>query len=257
MKKLETIDQNFIKTLLDNLPQNIEELSVPKDKNNKKTLELISLAEEKDLSISYNTDKKLSATFKPSQIKDINFLEKLISQKENSLLLILDHVMDPQNVGSILRTALAANVDAVIVSKNRACHLTETVRKVSKGASEIIPFVIVNNIKYLLKNLKTFNFNILGCDGTAEKYYYECDYNLPTAIIMGSEGEGIKPNLKKDIDEMIRIPMNEQIESLNVSNACSVILFEARKKSNVSTKNSYKSYKSNWSWTSYRKKNND
>ena len=66
MKKLETIDQNFIKTLLDNLPQNIEELSVPKDKNNKKTLELISLAEEKDLSISFNTDKKLSATFKPS-----------------------------------------------------------------------------------------------------------------------------------------------------------------------------------------------
>ena len=214
MKKLETIDQNFIKTLLDNLPQNIEELSVPKDKN---------------IPISFNADKKLSATFKPSQIKDINFLEKLISQKDNSLLLILDHVMDPQNVGSILRTALAANVDAVIVSKNRACHLTETVRKVSKGASEIIPFVIVNNIKYLLKNLKTFNFNILGCDGTAEKNYYECDYNLPTAIIMGSEGEGIKPNLKKDIDEMIRIPMNEQIESLNVSNACSVILFEARK----------------------------
>ena len=102
-----------------------------------------------------------------------------------------------QSAGSILRTALAANVDAVIVSKNRACHLTETVRKVSKGASEIIPFVIVNNIKYLLKNLKTLNFNILGCDGTAEKNYYECDYNLPTAIIMGSEGEGIKPNLKK------------------------------------------------------------
>ena len=133
-----------------------------------------------------------------------------------------------QNVGSILRTAVAANVDAVVVSKNRACHLTETVRKVSKGASEIIPFIIVNNIKYLLKNLKTLNFNILGCDGTAEKKYYECDYNLSTAIIMGSEGEGIKPNLKKDIDEMIRIPMNEQIESLNVSNACSVILL-ARK----------------------------
>ena len=229
MKKLETIDQNFIKTLLDNLPQNIEELSVPKDKNNKKTLELISLAEEKDLSISYNTDKKLSATFKPSQIKDINFLEKLISQKENSLLLILDHVMDPQNVGSILRTALAANLDAVIVSKNRACHLTETVRKVSKGASEIVPFIIVNNIKYLLKSLKGENFNIFGCDGGADKNYYECDFKGPTAIIMGSEGEGIKPILKKEVKEMIRIPMNEQIESLNVSNACSVILFEARK----------------------------
>ena len=200
-----------------------------KDKNNKKTLQLISLAKQKDVPILFNSDRKLSATFKPSHNKDINFLEKLISQKKNSLILILDHVMDPQNVGSILRTALAANVDAVVVSKNRACHLTETVRKVSKGASEIIPFVIVNNIKYLLKNLKTINFNILGCDGKAEKNYYECDYNLPTAIIMGSEGEGLKPNLKKDIDEMIRIPMNEQIESLNVSNACSVILFEARK----------------------------
>jgi len=229
MKKLETHDQNFIKTLLDNLPQNIEELSVPKDKNNKKTLELISLAKEKDLPISFNEDKKLVATFIPSQIKDINFLEKLISKKKNPLILILDHVMDPQNVGSILRTALAANVDAVVVSKNRACHLTETVRKVSKGASEIIPFVIVNNIKYLLKNLKTINFKIFGCDVSAEKDYYECDYILPTAIIMGSEGEGIKPNLKKDIDEMIRIPINEQVESLNVSNACSVILFEARK----------------------------
>ena len=229
MKKLETIDQNFIKTLLDNLPQNIEELSVPKDKDNKKTLELISLAEKRDITILYNKERKLSATFKPTQIKNVNFLENLISKKKNSLILILDHIMDPQNVGSILRTALAANVDAVVVSKNRACHLTETVRKVSKGASEIVPFVIVNNIKYLLKNLKTVNFNIFGCDGTAEKNYYECDYNLSTAIIMGSEGKGIKPNLKKDINEMIKIPMNEQIESLNVSNACSVILFEARK----------------------------
>ena len=229
MKKLETHDQNFIKTLLDNLPQNIEELSVPKDKNNKKTLELISVAKEKDIPILFNKDKKLSAIFKPSIVKDINFLEKLIDQKKNSLILILDHVMDPQNVGSILRTALAADVDAVVVSKNRACHLTETVRKVSKGASEIVPFVIVNNIKYVLKNLKNLNFSILGCDGTAEKNYYECDYKMPTAIIMGSEDIGIKPNLKKDVDIMIRIPMNKQIESLNVSNACSVILFEARK----------------------------
>jgi 23S rRNA (guanosine2251-2'-O)-methyltransferase len=190
---------------------------------------LISLAKQKDVPILFNKDGKLLASFKPSQVKDINFLEKLIDQKKNSLILILDHVMDPQNVGSILRTALAANVDAVVVSKNRACHLTETVRKVSKGASEIIPFVIVNNIKYLLKNLKTINLNILGCDGSAKKNYYECDYKIPTAIIMGSEGEGIKSNLRKDIDEMIRIPINEQVESLNVSNACSVILFEARK----------------------------
>tara|TARA_B100000900_G_scaffold286285_1_gene245419 strand:+ start:549 stop:1244 length:696 start_codon:yes stop_codon:yes gene_type:complete len=228
MKKLETYDQNFIKTLLDNLPQNIDEVSVQKN-NNKKILELISLAEKKGVRVLFNKDRKLSATYKPSQIQDINFLEKLISQKKNSLILILDHVMDPQNVGSILRTALAADVDALVVSKDRACHLTETVRKVSKGASEIVPFVIVNNIKYLLKNLKTLNFNVLGCDGAAEKNYYECNYKLPTAIIMGSEGDGIKLNLKKHIDEMIRIPMNKQIESLNVSNACSVILFEARK----------------------------
>ena len=229
MKNLESLDQNFIKTLLDNVPQQIEELYVPKNKNDKKTLELISVAKEKDIPILFNKDKKLSATFKPSVVKDINFLEKLIDQKKNSLILILDHVMDPQNVGSILRTALAADVDAVLVSKNRACHLTETVRKVSKGASEIVPFVIVNNIKYVLKNLKNLNFNILGCDGTAEKNYYECDYKMPTAIIMGSEDIGIQPNLKKDVDKMIRIPMNKQIESLNVSNACSVILFEARK----------------------------
>ncbi len=229
MKNLESLDQNFIKTLLDNVPQQIEELYVPKNKNDKKTLGLISVAKEKDIPILFNKDKKLSATFKPSVVKDINFLEKLIDQKKNSLILILDHVMDPQNVGSILRTALAADVDAVVVSKNRACHLTETVRKVSKGASEIVPFVIVNNIKYVLKNLKNLNFNILGCDGTAEKNYYECDYKMPTAIIMGSEDIGIKPNLKKDVDKMIRIPMNKQIESLNVSNACSVILFEARK----------------------------
>ena len=229
MKNLESLDQNFIKTLLDNVPQQIEELYVPKNKNDKKTLEFISVAKEKDITILFNKDKKLSATFKPSVVKDINFLEKLIDQKKNSLILILDHVMDPQNVGSILRTALDADVDAVMVSKNRACHLTETVRKVSKGASEIVPFVIVNNIKYVLKNLKNLNFNILGCDGTAEKNYYECDYKMPTAIIMGSEDIGIKPNLKKDVDKMIRIPMNKQIESLNVSNACSVILFEARK----------------------------
>ena len=84
MKKLESVDQNFIKTLLDNIPQNIKEFYVPKEKNNKKTLELISLAEQKEVAISFNKERRLSATFLPSQVKDINFLEKLINRNKNS-----------------------------------------------------------------------------------------------------------------------------------------------------------------------------
>ena len=137
--------------------------------------------------------------------------------------------MDPQNVGSILRTSLAASVDAIVVSKNRACHLTETVRKVSKGASELIPFIIVNNIKNLSRQLQKIGLNVIGCDIGEGINYYDFNFKKATAIIMGAEDKGIQVSLKKELDEIINIPMNNQIESLNVSNACSVILFEMRK----------------------------
>jgi 23S rRNA (guanosine2251-2'-O)-methyltransferase len=232
MTELKSSDQNFIKTLITNLPEKVKEFVLPDKKNDKKTSDLIYLAKQNNVEVKFSSSKKLHATYEPAQAKDINFLEQLLDKKNNSLILILDHVMDPQNLGSILRTSLAAEVDAVVVSKNRACHLTDTVRKVSKGASEIIPFVIVNNIKYLTKHLKNINFKFVGCEASAEKKYYDFDYKVPVAIIMGSEGYGIKLNLKKEIDEMLKIPMSEKIESLNVSNACSVILFEANKQRN-------------------------
>ena len=139
MKKLESVDQNFIKTLLDNIPQNIEEFYVPKDKNNKKTLELISLAEQKEVAISFNKERRLSATFIPSQVKDINFLEKLINRNKNSLILILDHIMDPQNVGSILRTALAADVEILWLASG-VDPLSQKVLRSSAGAVLHLPY---------------------------------------------------------------------------------------------------------------------
>tara|TARA_B100001029_G_scaffold24743_1_gene17330 strand:- start:5081 stop:5779 length:699 start_codon:yes stop_codon:yes gene_type:complete len=229
MNDLISYDQNFIKTLFENSPDKIINLSIPENRKNKKVSSLISLAEKYEVKVTVNSTKKISAVYKPSIAKDMNYLEKIIQQKENPIILILDHVMDPQNVGSILRTSLAASVDAVVVSKNRACHLTETVRKVSKGASELIPFIIVNNIKNLTRQLQKIGLNVIGCDIGEGINYYDFNFKKATAIIMGAEDKGIQFSLKKELDEIINIPMNNKIESLNVSNACSVILFEMRK----------------------------
>ena len=162
-------------------------------------------------------------------MKDINFLETIIIKKKDPLLVVLDHIQDPQNLGSILRSSLGASVDAIIIPKDRACHLTPTVRIVSKAASEIIPVIVVSNLRNTIKILKKYSFEIYACSGEANKNYFEVDFTGPKVLIFGSEEKGIQKFLATEADEKIKIPIDSRLESLNVSNATSVILFEAKR----------------------------
>ena len=154
-----------------------------------------------------------------------NFLESLI-EKENLLLLILEHITDPHNVGACIRSAAAAGVDAVVVPKNRSCHLTPTVRKISSGGAELIPFVVVTNIVRTINKLQSAGVMVYGADMKASKFHNELTYGEKSALIIGSEDKGLKRLTLEKCDEIIRINMPGRIESLNASVSTGIMLFQ-------------------------------
>jgi 23S rRNA (guanosine2251-2'-O)-methyltransferase len=143
------------------------------------------------------------------------------------LLLVLDGVQDPHNLGACLRSADAAGVAAVIVPRDRAAGLTPVVRKVAAGAAETVPLVPVVNMARTLRDLKDRGVWLVGTDDAADKTLYDADLKGPLALVMGSEGEGLRRLTRECCDQLVSIPMAGAVESLNVSVATGVALFEA------------------------------
>ena len=143
------------------------------------------------------------------------------------LLLVLDGVQDPHNLGACLRSADATGVAAVIVPRDRAAGLTPVVRKVAAGAAETVPLVAVVNLARTLRDLKERGIWLVGTDDAADKTFYDADLQGPVALVMGSEGEGMRRLTRECCDQLVSIPMAGAVESLNVSVATGVVLFEA------------------------------
>jgi 23S rRNA (guanosine2251-2'-O)-methyltransferase len=153
------------------------------------------------------------------------------------LLLVLDGVQDPHNLGACLRSADAAGVAAVIVPRDRAAGLTPVVRKVAAGAAESVPLVAVVNLARTLRQLKERGLWLVGTDDAADKTLYEADLKGPLGLVMGSEGEGMRRLTRECCDQLVSIPMAGAVESLNVSVATGVALFEAvRQRSSATAK---------------------
>jgi 23S rRNA (guanosine2251-2'-O)-methyltransferase len=153
------------------------------------------------------------------------------------LLLVLDGVQDPHNLGACLRSADAAGVAAVIVPRDRAAGLTPVVRKVAAGAAESVPLVAVVNLARTLRELKERGLWLVGTDDAADKTLYEADLKGPLGLVMGSEGEGMRRLTRECCDQLVSIPMAGAVESLNVSVATGVALFEAvRQRSSATAK---------------------
>jgi 23S rRNA (guanosine2251-2'-O)-methyltransferase len=152
------------------------------------------------------------------------------------LLIVLDGVEDPHNLGAIIRTAQAAGANAVIVPDRRAAGLTETVAKAAAGALEHLPVVRVGNINQTLEDLKKRNFWIYGLDERGGQLYSEIEYSQPTVFVLGGEGHGLHELVKKHCDVLVRIPMAGVIGSLNVSVATGVVLFEWRRRQSITPK---------------------
>jgi 23S rRNA (guanosine2251-2'-O)-methyltransferase len=145
------------------------------------------------------------------------------------LLLVLDGVTDPHNLGACLRTADAAGAHAVVIPKDRAAGMDGVVRKVAAGAAEFVPVVTVTNLARVLKRLKERRVWVVGTDGEAAQTLYQADLDRPLALVLGAEGAGMRRLTRETCDFVVRIPMYGQVESLNVSVAAGVALFEARR----------------------------
>ena len=148
-------------------------------------------------------------------------------QAASPLLLVLDGVTDPHNLGACLRTADAAGVLAVVIPKDRSAGVDGVVRKVAAGAAEFVPVAAVTNLARTLDQLKEQSIWVVGTDGEATQTLFEADLKRPLALVLGAEGGGMRRLTRERCDFTVRIPMTGQVESLNVSVAAGVALFEA------------------------------
>jgi len=160
--------------------------------------------------------------------KQYNDLDDVIAAKrgEYSLLVVLDGVEDPHNLGAILRTADAAGANGVVIPERRAASVTGTVTKASAGASEHLPIAKVTNISRTMEELKDRNVWTVGLDENGQQTYDSLDYKMDCAVVLGAEGKGLHDLVKKKCDFLVSIPMLGKVPSLNVSVAAAVVLYE-------------------------------
>lgn len=166
----------------------------------------------------------------PAAMDETGLWQLLEGIQHEPLLLVLDGVQDPHNLGACLRTADAAGVDAVIAPRDRSVGLTPVAVKVASGAAETVPFVQVTNLARTLGRLADeFRIWIIGTAGESDADLYDTDLSGPLAVVMGAEGEGMRRLTRERCDRLVNIPMLGTVESLNVSVATGVLLFEARR----------------------------
>ena len=156
-------------------------------------------------------------------------LESRIGSADPPLAVGLDGIEDPHNMGSILRTAECAGVHGVFIAERRAVGLTSVVAKVAAGALEYVPVARVTNLVRLIEQLKARNIWVVGAAGDAKQLYTDWDWKLPAAVFLGSEGHGLHRLVREHCDTLVRIPVAGRLESLNVSVAAAVLLYEARR----------------------------
>lgn len=159
-----------------------------------------------------------------------NQLETWLTTADNPLVLVLDGVEDPRNLGACLRAADGAGVDAVVIPRRRAAGLTPAARKTAAGAAEALPFYTVTNLARVLETMGAFGLKRVGAALAPEAGTpWQSDLTGPLAVVLGAEGEGLRRLTREHLDAVVRLPMQGVVESLNVAVACGVLLYEARR----------------------------
>lgn len=228
-----------VKAFLDNAPERLIEVLVLKGREDKRLIPLLNELQRLGVSVQQVNRQTLDnksqgevhqgiiARVVPQKELNEHDLDAILSQKQNPLLLILDGVTDPHNLGACLRTADAAGVDAVIVPKDKSAQLTSIARKVACGAAEVMPLIRVTNLARTMRDLQeTYNIWIVGTAGEATSSIYEAKLTGSIALVMGAEGDGMRRLTREHCDQLISIPMAGSVSSLNVSVATGVCLFE-------------------------------
>ena len=218
-------------------PEACQEL-ICRENKNPRLLSVIALARQGKLSIRFESREQLAALagtekhqgcvlrIDDARVGVQSFEQCLAGIHRRSLFLVLDGVQDPHNLGACLRSADAAGVDAVIIPKDRSASLNATVRKVAAGAAESVALLEVTNIVRSLRQLKQAGVWIYGTDGEAESSVYDFNYDSPVALVIGSEGDGLRRLTREQCDYLVKLPMLGIVESLNVSVATGICLYE-------------------------------
>jgi 23S rRNA (guanosine2251-2'-O)-methyltransferase len=218
---------------------NVSVVFVDRTRKDNRINAIVELARKKHVKVTFVARKKLDelcdgnhqgviAQSNIPKVKSESFLDELLQQLEQPpFLLILDGVQDPHNLGACLRTADAAGVHAIIVPKDRSVSLTPVVRKVACGADQTVPLIQVTNLARTMKLLKTYQIWIIGTAGESNDTIYQADLNGALALVMGTEGKGMRRLTRENCDALVKLPMNGSVESLNVSVATGICLYEA------------------------------
>ncbi|UMZ75375.1 23S rRNA (guanosine(2251)-2'-O)-methyltransferase RlmB [Natranaerofaba carboxydovora] len=177
--------------------------------------------------VDTNEHQGVVAFVEPYNFVSVNeILEYAKGKSEQPLIIILDHVKDPQNLGGIIRTAEAVGAHGIIIPKDRAAGITPAVFKASSGALEHVKVAKVSNISRTINELQKKWIWVIGCESEGAENYFDVKYDTPLTMVLGSEGEGLSNLVKKNCDFLVKIPMYGNVNSLNVSTAGSIILYE-------------------------------
>ncbi|WNJ96346.1 23S rRNA (guanosine(2251)-2'-O)-methyltransferase RlmB [Vibrio ruber] len=228
-----------VSAVLEKAPDRLIEVFVLKDRQDKRLLPMLNELQRLGISIQQMSrqalDKKsqgenhqgMMARVKPAKTLNEHDLDTLLNTVEHPLLLVLDGVTDPHNLGACLRNADAAGVTAVIVPKDKSAPLNATVSKVACGAAETVPLVRVTNLARTMKALQEQGIWFVGTAGEATQDLFQSKLTGPLAIVMGAEGDGMRRLTRETCDALVKIPMSGSVSSLNVSVATGICLFEA------------------------------
>lgn len=236
-----------VDSLLRHNPRSVRQLWVQEGRDDKRITTLVELARNQGIAVAVAPraalDERVSARHQGA-IADVeeatagaggdsanlwseaDLMAYVGAKSEPILLLVLDGVTDPHNLGACLRSADAAGVDAVIVPRDRSAGLTPVVRKVACGAAEAVPFVRVTNLTRTLQAVKECGVWVYGTDGSAENSLYDSELTASMALVLGSEGQGMRRLTREQCDFLVNLPMAGTVSSLNVSVATGICLFE-------------------------------
>lgn len=215
----------------------LDKVVIAKGTSSPRVQEIVELCKAQSIPVRFESRETLDRMSKSALHQGViafgaqaQYVELDTAIQNARLVVVLDGVEDPHNLGAIIRTAHAAGANAIVVPERRAAPLTETVARAAAGALEYVPVARVTNISRTLEQLKENSFWIYGLDERGTELYDKVEFAAPTAIVLGGEGKGLHQGVQKHCDVLVRIPMAGPVSSLNVSVAAGVVLFEWRRR---------------------------
>ena len=241
-KSINIFGFHSIESLLKTNPELIIKVFVQINRKDKRANDLINILSSQKIIFSL-TDRNdldrmakgevhqgvISEVILPPLLNEESLLKSISDITSNPLILVLDSIQDPRNLGACLRSANAAGVDYVVINKDGSAPINALVHKTSAGAINSIKIFHVTNLSRTIKEMQKRGIWVIGLDGNSKSTIYDIDLTDATAVVMGSEGKGIRQLIKKTCDQIVTIPMSGNIESLNVSVATGIALFESKR----------------------------